>query len=178
MPRLPYLTDTQLGDSEVAASIRATRRNGRLLNLDRQLLYSPVFARGWGALLWPVRTQLDLPVHRRELLMCAVGILNNARYELHHHGPLFLQAGGTQAQLAALEDVPKAAGDAALFDATGRALLQLAVEMTRNVEVSDATFAAVRAALPDERQVVEAIAVVAAYNMVSRFLVALGVEPE
>ncbi len=178
MPRLPYLTDAQLGDSEAAATVRATRRNGQLLNLDRQLLYSPVFAKGWGAMLWPVRRDLDLPAKHRELLMCAVGILNDALYELHHHGPLFLQAGGTQAQLDALRDVPAAAGDAVLFDATGRALLQLALEMTRTVKVSDATFAAVRAALPDERQVVEAVGVIAAYNMVSRFLVALGVEPE
>jgi alkylhydroperoxidase family enzyme len=36
----------------------------------------------------------------------------------------------------------------------------------------------VRATLPDHQQVVELVGVIAAYNMVSRFLVALGVEPE
>jgi alkylhydroperoxidase family enzyme len=36
----------------------------------------------------------------------------------------------------------------------------------------------VRAVLPGEQQVVELVGLIAAYNMVSRFLVALGVEPE
>jgi len=57
-------------------------------------------------------------------------------------------------------------------------VLALSVEMTRHVAVSDATMSSLRAVLPDNRQVVEIVAVVAAYNMVSRFLVALGVEPE
>jgi alkylhydroperoxidase family enzyme len=53
----------------------------------------------------------------------------------------------------------------------------LTIEMTRQVRVADATFAAVRAVL-GEQATVELVAVIAAYNMVSRFLVALGVEPE
>ena len=59
----------------------------------------------------------------------------------------------------------------------GAAALQLTIEMTRAVRVSEATFAAVRAEL-GEQEAVELVAVIAAYNMVSRFLVALGVEPE
>jgi alkylhydroperoxidase family enzyme len=50
--------------------------------------------------------------------------------------------------------------------------------MTRNVQVSEAAFTAVKVALPDEQQVVELVGVIATYNMVTRFLVALGVEPE
>jgi len=50
--------------------------------------------------------------------------------------------------------------------------------MTRHVQVSAADFAAVRLQLKDEQQLVELIGVIATYNMVSRFLVALGVEPE
>ena len=65
-----------------------------------------------------------------------------------------------------------------MFDAAERAVLALAVEMTQNVEVSPATMASIRAALPEDRHVVEIVAVIATYNMVSRFLVALGVEPE
>ena len=65
-----------------------------------------------------------------------------------------------------------------MFDSIERAAILLTIEMTRKVEVSDATFAAVRATLPNEQQVVELVGVIATYNMVSRFLVALGVEPE
>ena len=49
--------------------------------------------------------------------------------------------------------------------------------MTRTVKVTDATFDAVRARLSDQH-CVELVGVIATYNMVSRFLVALGIEPE
>jgi alkylhydroperoxidase family enzyme len=65
-----------------------------------------------------------------------------------------------------------------LFDAHERAVIGLAMEMTRNVRVRRATLEAARAALADDRQLVELVAVIATYNMVSRFLVALDVEPE
>ena len=116
--------------------------------------------------------------------MCAVAALNDAEYEFHHHGPLYLQAGGTQAQLDALRaigaDTAVAAdGDLAeRFDPLQRAALQLSIEMTRDVKVSDATFAAARAALGDDQHVFELVGVIAAYNMVSRILVALDVQVE
>jgi alkylhydroperoxidase family enzyme len=44
--------------------------------------------------------------------------------------------------------------------------------------VTPAAMASLRAAPPEDRRVVEIVAVIATYNMVSRFLVALGVEPE
>ena len=68
--------------------------------------------------------------------------------------------------------------DATAFDDSERAVITLAVEMTRTVEVSAATMASVRRALTNDQHVVEIVGIIAAYNMVSRFLVALGVEPE
>jgi alkylhydroperoxidase family enzyme len=47
--------------------------------------------------------------------------------------------------------------------------------MTRNVKVSDEVFAAARSGLGSEQALVEAVGVAAGYNLVSRFLVALGV---
>ncbi len=51
-------------------------------------------------------------------------------------------------------------------------------EMTRNVQVSDSTFERVQSALSDTRHVVELAGVIATYNMVSRFLIALQVDLE
>jgi alkylhydroperoxidase family enzyme len=44
--------------------------------------------------------------------------------------------------------------------------------------VSDSTFARVQSALSDTRHIVELVGVIATYNMVSRFLVALQVDLE
>ena len=172
MPRIPYKTDAEAGPPDLVAAIRK-RRWGRLGALDRLLLYSPPFATGWNEMMGRVRNELDAPMPLRELAMCAVAVLNRAEYELHHHGPIFLAQGGTQAQLDALRKLP--AVDEAPFDPTQRAVLRLALEMTRDVEVADATFSAAQRALGDDRHLFELIGVIAAYNMVSRILVAVGV---
>lgn len=174
MPRIPYRDedDPQIGD--LVDAIRA-RRKGRLLNLDRMLLHSPPFAQGWNALLGAVRRSLELPPRVRELAICAVARLNDAPYEWYQHAPEFLGAGGREAQLDALGDVETATRDCALFDEAERAALQLTLEMTREVKVGEDTLARARALFGD-RQLTELVGTVAAYNMVSRYLVALGVD--
>jgi alkylhydroperoxidase family enzyme len=61
-----------------------------------------------------------------------------------------------------------------MFDAAERAVLALTDCMTRDIDVPDAVFALVREQF-DDRALTEMVATVAAYNMVSRFLVALHV---
>jgi alkylhydroperoxidase family enzyme len=68
--------------------------------------------------------------------------------------------------------------DAALFSEAEQAVLQLTLEMTRYVQVSNACFTRVQQALGSPQAQVELVGVIAAYNMVSRFLEALQVQPE
>jgi alkylhydroperoxidase family enzyme len=177
MAAVPYQPQDIAEPRDLVAAIRA-RRGGTLLNLDRMLLHSPPLAQGWNTYLRAVRTELAVSPKLRELAICVVARLNRADYEFHHHAPEFLRAGGTAVQLDALGHAGDPKADLSAFDAAERAVLGLAVEMTRNVAVSGATMASVRAAVDDDRQVVETVAVIATYNMVSRFLVALGVEQE
>jgi alkylhydroperoxidase family enzyme len=177
MPNIPYVPIDISEPSEVVTAIRR-RRGGTLLNLDRMLLHSPPLAEGWNGLLGAVRSHLSLSPRLRELVICAVGSLNDAPYEVIQHARPFLEAGGTSAQLKALDDVPRAAQDVVLFDACERSALCLAVAMTRDVRVDSEVFSAVRQSLGNDRQMIELVGVAATYNMVSRFLVALGVEPE
>lgn len=178
MPRLPLLTDDQAGPPELVAAIRQ-RRGGALIDLDRLLLHSPPFAQGWSEFMGRVRTALAVPMLYRELAMCGVAALNRADFEMHHHAPLYLQAGATAAQLAVLKrlgDEPGLADDP-VFDEVQQAVLGLVVQMTRQVAVDDATFGRVRAALGSDQQVFEIVGVIAAYNMVARVLVALQLTP-
>lgn len=176
-PRIPTVPDERLAPQDVVATIRK-RRGGGLLNLDRMLLNSPAYAVGWNTFMGAVRTGLSLDPKLRELAICAVAVLNRADYELVQHAPELLQTGGTQAQLDALADVDAAALNVALFDAAERATLALTIAMTRNVQVSDECFARIRSVLPRPQSQVELAGVIAAYNMVSRFLEALQVAPE
>jgi len=169
---IPYLTDDKAGPPELVESIRARRTGGKLLNLDRMLLHSPNFARGWNGMFAAIRGQLALPAKLRELAIMAIGVLNQADYEWAQHESEFLKAGGTREELAALRKL-----DPSLFDEKGRAALQLTIEMTRDVQPKQPTIDKVRALLGDQ-QAVELIGTIAGYNMVSRFLLATGVELE
>lgn len=176
-PRIPSVPDVQLGPTEVVDAIRK-RRGGTLLNLDRMLLNSPAFAVGWNGFLGAVRNALSLDAGLRELAICAVAVLNRADYELLQHAPEYLATGGTQAQLDALQDYTAALQSAVLFSEAERAVLQLTLEMTRHVQVNNDCFTRVQQALGSAQAQVELVGVIAAYNMVSRFLEALQVTPE
>ncbi|MCU0764908.1 MAG: carboxymuconolactone decarboxylase family protein [Burkholderiaceae bacterium] len=176
LPRIAYRPEDLAEPAALVEAIRA-RRGGRLLHLDRMLLHSPPLAAGWNAHLGAVRGELSLDPRLRELAMCAVAALNGAHYEFHHHAPEYRRAGGTAQQVEALRQPERALRQDGLFDATARAALRLTIEMTRQVAVAEDSFAAVHAALGD-RDTVELVGVIATYNMVSRFLVALGIEPE
>jgi alkylhydroperoxidase family enzyme len=175
---IPYKPDDdQAGPKELVDAIRSRRPGGKLLNLDRILLHSPAFAKGWNGMFAAIRGQLTVPAKLRELTIMAVGAENHAEYEWAQHEGEFTKAGGTAAQLAALKNVPAAIKNDKLFDEKERATLALTDEMTRSIKVSDATMKRVRKLLPDD-QVVELIGTIAGYNMASRFLVATGVELE
>ncbi|CAM5351615.1 carboxymuconolactone decarboxylase family protein [Pseudomonas aeruginosa] len=156
--------------AELLQSMRARRPNGELIGIDRVLLKSFPLAMGWNGLLGRVRAEFELPLEYRELIMCRVAVLNRAEFEWNVHQPAYLQAGGTQQKC----DVLRADGISSLFDNKERALLELTDQSTRNVEVDEVVIEKLKE-LFGEQQTVEAVATVAAYNMVSRFLVALAI---
>ena len=157
------------------------RRGGALLNLDKALLWSEPLARAWNVYLKAVRTELPTSRRLRELGICTVALVTGAHYEYHHHAPDFLAAGGTQGQLDAVlaytSGFMQAAPLDAALDTVDALVVHYAAQMTRDVKVSDAVFSAMRTHF-DETQIVEITSAIATYNMVARFLVALGITPE
>jgi alkylhydroperoxidase family enzyme len=174
---IPYLPHDHDQPRELVEAIRA-RRGGKLLNLDRMLLHSPPLAAGWNAHLRAVRSELAVPAQLRELAICAVAVLNRADYEFAQHAPHYVKAGGSESELQRLRSLGTAAFDPSAFSPQHRVTIALAKEMTRDIEVRPATLQAARSALASDRELVELVGVIATYNMVSRFLVALGVEAE
>jgi alkylhydroperoxidase family enzyme len=157
------------------------RRGGTMINLDKALLWSEPLARGWNVYLGAVRTGLPTSRKLRELGICTVALLTGAHYEYHHHAPDFLAAGGTQAQLDALNAFFKANPRGVPADASLSAIetvvIQYAAQMTLDVKVSDEVFNTLKTHFTTT-EIVELTSAIATYNMVARFLVALGVSPE
>lgn len=157
------------------------RRGGTLINLDKALLWSEPLARGWNVYLGAVRTGLPTSRKLRELGICTVALLTGAHYEYHHHAPDFLAAGGTQAQLDALnrfiKENPRLLPADPSWSAIEKIVIQYAAQMTLDVKVSDEVFNTLRQHF-NTTEIVELTSAIATYNMVARFLVALGVSPE
>lgn len=179
--RLPDWTPERKAQPQDLVDAILARRGGALLNLDKALLWSEPLARGWNTYLKAVRTELPTSRRLRELGICTVALLTGAHYEYHHHAPDFLAAGGTQAQLDALNAFVQAdphgiPGDPSLGEVE-KLVIRYAAQMTLDVKVSDAVFDALRQHF-DETQIVELTSAIATYNMVARFLVALGITPE
>lgn len=171
MAHLPYATYADPGSPETLALVRRIEaERGSVLHLYQMLLHSPPLAEGWLGYFTAVRQKLLLPGALRELVILRVAQLNGAPYEAQQHTPIALQEGVTPAQLAALEAWPASGA----FNTMERDVLALCDTMTRHVQVPRAMLLAVQQHL-GERQTVELVATVAAYNMVSRFLEALQI---
>lgn len=155
--------------AETEARILAER--GRISLLYQVLLNSPPIAAGWERMLTAVRKQTTLPADLRELVILRVAVLNRARFEFEAHVPHAQEAGVDAGRIAGLRDTPLPA----LYSAVEARVLALTDAMTRDVEVPDALMESLRADF-DAQGIVELVATIAAYNMVSRFLVALGIE--
>ena len=159
--------------SGLIAKIRSAR-GGRLLNIYRMMLHSPAIASGWFELNQAVRNRTEVDGQSRELAVMRVAILNGVDYILRAHGPTYaLKEGLTPAQVDALADWSAST----LFNDEQRALLAYVDAMTRDIDVPDAVFAQLRAHY-SERQTVELTMLIGAYNMHTRVLKALKIDPE
>lgn len=167
MARLDYAADS----GEVGDRIRI-RRGGRLTPLDRMLLRSPPIADGWNSLLGAIRSDSTLPADIRELAILRVAAINGAAYEWSAHEPVAVHAGLSAEQIAAVRH-----GDPLPLTAVQCVALAYTDAMTKNINVEDEVFAALEEFF-DDRQIVELTATVGAYNLVSRFLVALEIHPD
>ena len=164
----PVAPGTRAELAAIEAGIVAER--GRVSLLYQVLLNSAPLAEGWEKLLTAVRNRSSLPPALRELVILRVAVLNRAPFEFDAHLPHARAAGVGDAQIDAI----RAAQPGTPLTPRERAVLALTDAMTRDVQVPDALFAPLRDHF-DDRGLVELVATVASYNMVSRFLEALRI---
>ncbi len=174
MARVELITEDE--HPELAESIATIKgaRGGRLINIYRLMLHSPMLANAWFDLNQAVRYGTEIDGQCRELAVIRVAILNDVEYVQRAHGPAYaLKEGLTPEQVTDTADWQTSK----LFSDKQRALLGYTDAMTRAIDVPDAVFAEVRKHF-SERQTVELTMLIGAYNMLTRFLKALKVDPE
>lgn len=173
MARLPYLEREQLPELERDIFDDLIRQRGRIGNIFRVMAHSPLLLRRMLYFSDGLRNRTRLDPRLRELAIMTVGRLTECEYEYVHHQAFARRVGVRPEQverLAAWESDPA-------FNAQERAVIRYASEVTQQVRVSDATFAALREFF-DEEQIVELTLNIGFYNMVVRFLLPLQVDLE
>jgi 4-carboxymuconolactone decarboxylase len=160
---------------ELAELIRQIRagRGGTLINVYKLLLHAPPLAEIWLSLINAFRGHASLDDRLREIVIIRVGHLNRVDYVVHQHVPrLALAAGLTLAECRALAD-----SEPGGFSARERAVISYVDAMTEQVQVPETVFAALRPYF-GERQLVELSVLIGTYNMHTRVVEALGIDPE
>ncbi len=158
-------------DQAIVTAVKE-RRGGQLIALDKALLHAPPIAGGWNAFLKAVRTENSLPDSIREIAISRVAALNQAWYEWEAHAPLLQKTGAVSEEAIEKLKDKNSAGEG--LDEKHAAVVEVTNAMTLGVIVPDGKMEKLKS-LFSEREVVEIVATVSAYNCVSRFLVALDV---
>ena len=169
MARIPYPDLDQL-DPEVGAFMR---RIDPMINVFHMMAHAETavrpFMRLGNALLF--KGALD-PV-LREIVILRVGHVTGSSYEVHQHKIVGRDCGMTEAQI---EAVPDGAGSAA-FDDRQTLAIRVTDEVLADVRMSEATFAAAKAAFTHQ-ELVELLLVIGFYAMIAGLLENLQVEIE
>ena len=149
----------------------------RPINLFRALVNSPGAARGWSGIGHYIRHGSKLDPRLRELAILQVGYVARSPYEYSHHVKIGRDFGVTddyiRALIAETEDRPSQ------LEPIAKHVLKAAREMTNDLAITQATFAALAAHLDNER-LVDLVITISFYNAVVRLLasLAIDVEPE
>ncbi len=168
MARLPYLDKSDL----LPEHQDLLARN---INLYRLLAHSPRAARSLNTLARFIRDGSRLDPRLRQLAILQVGYVTRSSYEYSHHIRIshdFEVSGG---DIRAIAD--ETAGRPSSLDPLAKAVLRAARDLTRSLEVSDETFAALRQGLDDER-LIDLFITIAHYNGLVRLMAALQIDVE
>jgi isovaleryl-CoA dehydrogenase len=180
--RVPYAPSTAPTEEArpVYERIAERRKPRPLIPLDLALLHNPAVADGWNSFIGAIRTKTSVPEGLKELAISRVAVLNKAVHEWDIHAALALKAGVSKETMQLVLDTPvtgrgwRRDGNMEGLKEDEEAVILYTDQMTIGVEVEDGVAEKVKAVLGDT-QVVELTTIVAAYNCVSRLLVALDV---
>ena len=170
MARVPYVDKSDLAPENQDLLARN-------ITLHRALAHSPNGLRAFGGLGQFIRHKSRLDPRLRELAILQVGYLARAPYEWSHHVKIGRDFGVTDDDIRAL--IAETEGRSSKLEPLAKLVLKAAREMTNDLAIAQATFAALAKDLDRER-LVDLVITISFYNAVVRLLASLeiDVEPE
>ena len=180
--RISYVPDPppnfDANEEAIVSRIRTRRGPRGLFKLDLALLHSPPVADGWSVFLGAVRTQTSLPADLREIAISRAALHLGAWVEYDAHRRILAASHDFQtdgaAKMKVVERIDTKEGRVPLSEVQW-VVLRYADAVTRDVQVDDKLFDALKKSGLDDQAVLELTVTVAAYNCVGRVFVALDV---
>ena len=166
MARLPYLDKSDLAPEHGELLARD-------INLMRLLVHSPGLARCELATALYIRNDSPLDPRLRELAILQVGYSLRSAYEFSQHVKIGRDFGVTDDDIRAIAD--ESADRPTDLEPLAKAVLQTAREIALDNDLTDATFALLRAELDDEC-VVDLIATITVYIGTAHLLAAFRID--
>jgi alkylhydroperoxidase family enzyme len=168
MARVPYLDKSDLSCEDQDLLERG-------ITLHRALVHSPNGARAFLELSHFIRHKSRLDPRLREMAILQIGYLTRSAYEYSHHIRIGRDVGVCDHDIRAIADETE--GRPTSLAALDKAVLRGAREMTRDLAISDETFAALSRGLDAER-ITDLVLTIGFYNAVVRILATLKIDVE
>jgi alkylhydroperoxidase family enzyme len=163
------------GEKDILEAVKSRRGAAGLLPLDYALLHSYPIAKGWHQLFSAIRTETNLSPDILQLAICRVALHCGAQIPWKAYLANLTELDGMTNEKLEVVETRDPSSQGALSDLQW-VVLRYADAMTTRVVIEEALFREIQRSGLDERQIVELTATIAAYNFVSRFLVALDVD--
>lgn len=173
-PRIKPLAESEWSAEQQRLLNPWKRADGSVVNVFTTMVNHPKFMEAWNPFgLYILSRQQTLPPRDREILILRSGWLCRSEYEFGRHRIVGKREGMTDEEINRITEGPKASGWDA-FDAT---LIRAADELYYDSFISDVTWNAL-AKRYNQQQLVDVVATVGQYHLVSMLLNSFGVQLE
>lgn len=170
-PRIKPLAESEWNAEQQRILNQFKAPGRRMINLYPTMANNPKLMDRWLTFASYILMESTLPPREREILILRIGWLCQSAYEFGQHTLVGKREGLTDAEIKRITEGPKAPGWDP-FDAT---LLQAADELHADAFITDATWNAL-AKRYNQQQLMDVVATVGQYNLVSMFLNSFGVQ--
>jgi alkylhydroperoxidase family enzyme len=172
-PRIKPLAQSEWNAEQQRILNPWKRPDGSVVNVFTTMANHPKFMDSWNPFGLYILRESTLPPREREILILRMGWLCRSEYEFGRHRIVGRSVGLTDEEINRIMEGPKAAGWDA-FDAT---LLRATDELYYDAFITDATWNAL-AKRYNQQQLVDVVATVGLYSLVSMLLNSFGVQLE
>jgi alkylhydroperoxidase family enzyme len=170
-PRIKPLAESEWNAEQQRILNQFKAPGRRMISLYPTMANNPKLMDRWLTFAGYILRESTLPPREREILILRIGWLCQSEYEFGQHTLVGKSAGLTDEEIKRITEGPKASGWD-VFDAT---LLQAVDELHAHAFITDATWNAL-AKQYNQQQLMDVVATVGQYNLVSMFLNSFGVQ--